>query len=229
MMLDALSYFSEFSRFIGSNRQIDFEAALRHVGGLLEKSRLVKILEECEKNIGVWPCDSSYSHNNGFTKLSILKIGLIHVRLHVWEGREFSTIHNHDWDFISIGIKGLIEFTNYYENPLGSGYRKTLLKERRDRDTGDILAKISEDVGGVDLGLNSVYTLSAFAFHAIRSWVPHRSKMLTEDAVSLVITGPSVRHESAIYEIEQVPRSNNYMPLSVAEKKLAILKILDGL
>lgn len=227
--MDSFNYFSSFSKFIDPNGRMNLPLATEFMRSCANRQDMARLLEDTAQRMEQWPSDTSYDHNNGFLKISILRTQFIHARLHVWHKPETSTIHNHGWDFISCGIEGEIEFRNFEESGEGLSCNRTILQELRDPTHNKLLEKKSHDMGRTHLLLTSIYSLLPFGLHAIDYRTPHQSKLITPGAVSLIVTGPSVENESSIFEDSPIPRENKYSPIGQKEKALMVSNIASNL
>jgi hypothetical protein len=165
--------------------------------------------------------DSSYRHNNGFTKLSLFNSNQIHLRLHIWANEEDASIHNHAWDFGSIVLKGCLGFTNYAEVALSEkavAYQKFKLREVRDQN-GSIIEKEKTREGTVSLLSIGSYTIRPLCTHFVNYQIPHKSDVLEPGGATLVVTGRSKRNFSNVYFEKGEPRDNVYKLIDVAEKR----------
>lgn len=227
--MDAKDYFQQFSKFVDSQRRLNLPLSIEFLRRCSNRETMAHLLEETANDMEKWSSDSSYEHNNGFLKISLLKTQFMHARLHIWHKPEESTIHNHGWDFVSCGVDGEIEFRNFFENKKGSIYDKTILREKHDEDTGALIKKESVAAGQSRLTLTSIYTLLPFGLHAIDYNTPHQSQLMTPNAVSLIITGPPVAYESSIFEQNKKTRTNQYNILDIEQKREAVLKVVSDL
>ena len=78
------------------------------------KSYLETILQD--ENLLIYVSSKSYSHENGFDKITLFENLYSKLRLHLWmkDGIKYSeNVHNHRWDFCSKIITGAYQFENF--------------------------------------------------------------------------------------------------------------------
>lgn len=190
----------------------------------IDRGFILEFLKDYLVNWELYPHDSSYRHNNGFQKVSLLKTDELHVRLHVWHDTSPSKIHDHDWDFFSFGLFGQIDFRNFRDCLSGSVYQKYKLAESRQDGSGTLKSKSAVREERVCLEPTSDYSLIPNCWHSIKFDIPHQSTVRRSGSVSLIITDRSKRNHSFVYLSDGQAISDNVYKFYRNKEKLDTIR-----
>ncbi|HET9081704.1 MAG TPA: hypothetical protein VFO01_14500 [Trebonia sp.] len=140
----------------------------------------------------------SQLHNNGFSKISLLRFGQgWNLRLHFWPtGYVDSRIHDHRWSFWSMTLAGAITARNFVIDDR-TLQRTTCVRLYDAAADGSKKIEVIEPAG---LRCSGSYELAAGHAHLLDYRDPHRvANTGTSPAVTLMLSAPAERDFSHSY------------------------------
>jgi hypothetical protein len=141
-------------------------------------------------------------HNNGFLRLLVFRhpASQASIRLHIWRSElahqidPVIRIHDHRWDFASIGIAGRLRFRNYeaHEDLRGEFDAWHLA----DADLNG--AKQSSHHSRCSAVQTCMYEIQQGLLHHLKHNQLHRTDIPSQYAATLVLTAPAARPYSRV-------------------------------
>lgn len=198
------------------------------VGRLYEKllREYIPIISEVRR-------DSSYRHNNGFDKLSLFKDDDVHVRIHIGQPTESSTIHDHGWNLWSIVLAGKIRLVNYREDPKGPIARnKVAFIEERKGPGAQLVSKRHQTQGTVNMTACSSCIVLQGGSHYLSFDEPHMAEIKHPDTITFLVTSHSLRAHSYVFTTGTPAQAKSYVLFSddeIVEKLQNVILQLESL
>lgn len=206
----ALGRFSRFTEMLADlavDRAHSFPSLLPHLTGFMTDelstpqagALLLNSWVAAVENGAQFKRGRSQIHNNGFSKVSLCKIGdEWNLRLHVWPaGRGDTRIHDHRWPFVSVVLAGTLSVLNYVEDTDHPGLITPRYRLYDAIGRGEKRLERGEDA---PLRPSSFYRVAAGECHALDFRDAHIVSNTTNlHAVSLMLSGPPARDYSHSY------------------------------
>lgn len=145
----------------------------------------------------------SYWHPGGFIRSQLFRSdrSLPEIRLHHWKARKDGghfdeAIHEHPWDAISIVLEGAVR-NEFWSVSEGSGWSMTLF------ETKDEASARYVRIGACSAEQKSQFDVHKYQYYWIPSGVFHRTRLISPQAITLLIRGPFLRLFSLIADVNE--------------------------
>lgn len=182
---------------------------------------LSKILRD-EKAI-YYTARKSYSHENGFDKITLFENNYCKMRLHIWlqNGISYSeNIHNHRWDFCSKILFGSYLFENFQFDfkKNGEEYFEYEYLPKQNSDKYEMILRGKNYLSVKEKGIrvrNNVHILEQNELHKISS--------LEKITATLFLTGKSKKNYTNVFSKTKI--DNSILPYRYISEEQLKLKL----